>query len=308
MKTQTPTLWNRINTFDFTAPGAHISFEEKLAADNGWTHGFAMLVTREYRKFLYLTQIAGQMVCPSDEVDQAWHLHLTQTASYAEFCNSVLVGFLHHHASKGGHSELQRHQEMYRFTLSKYEEVFGEQPEPQIWPDTKDRFFAVPVYDTRIEATWSRRLFFSSPAVGFVVMLAVGAMTNGPVGESLWTSVSGFAFLVCFLITILIVSWVPAIFGHEKLAGLSQSALEPYEAAYLEGGADRVHGTAITRLVDLGALTLKAEREEGKPDIKGASCELNPDFDPGACPRMHSIEKELLNAWPEKGGTIAPQR
>jgi hypothetical protein len=36
-----------------------------------------------------LTQVAGTPVCPSDDVDQAWHLHITRTADHERFCQEV---------------------------------------------------------------------------------------------------------------------------------------------------------------------------------------------------------------------------
>ena len=32
-------------------------------------------------------QVDGTPVCPSDDVDQAWHLRITRTADYERFCH-----------------------------------------------------------------------------------------------------------------------------------------------------------------------------------------------------------------------------
>ncbi|MEZ6192343.1 MAG: hypothetical protein R3C45_13785 [Phycisphaerales bacterium] len=48
-------------------------------------------MVNEYRRFCYLAIAAGHTVTPSDEVDQAWHLHLLYTRDYWEdFCPNVL--------------------------------------------------------------------------------------------------------------------------------------------------------------------------------------------------------------------------
>ena len=60
-------------------------------------------VIEEYRKFLYLLASAGHPVTPSDQVDQAWHLHLTYTRSYWEdLCEKTIGKPLHHGPTKGG--------------------------------------------------------------------------------------------------------------------------------------------------------------------------------------------------------------
>src|SRR4051812_36163331 len=96
-------LWGRIVDFDFDANGCPGHFTEKLAYEQGWSHSFAERVVGEYRRFVYLTCIAGHVVVPSDEVDMAWHQHLLDTEQYwGEFCKTVLVRPLHHRPNKGG--------------------------------------------------------------------------------------------------------------------------------------------------------------------------------------------------------------
>ena len=66
-----------------------------------------------------LTQVAGTQVCPSDDVDQAWHLHITRTADYERFCRDVFGRFLHHRPAEAGPDEHQRHRGIYVGTLSR---------------------------------------------------------------------------------------------------------------------------------------------------------------------------------------------
>src|SRR5690242_10295867 len=69
-------LWIRIAGFLLDDPEAKMPFSCRLARDNGWSHDYACRVIAEYKRFCYLALVAGHPVTPSEEVDQAWHLHL----------------------------------------------------------------------------------------------------------------------------------------------------------------------------------------------------------------------------------------
>ncbi|MEJ7660653.1 MAG: hypothetical protein WKG07_14075 [Hymenobacter sp.] len=75
-------LWARLVALDLDGQAA-LSFSHRLARDNGWSLAFARRVVLEYKKFVYLAATCGHPVTPSDEVDQAWHLHLVYTRSYS---------------------------------------------------------------------------------------------------------------------------------------------------------------------------------------------------------------------------------
>lgn len=144
-------LWNRLRRFDIDAscgaasPGgaSRRSFTRRLGEERGWSADFAARVVDEYRRFLFLALAAGHPVCPSEEVDAAWHLHLTFTRSYwQDLCSAVLRCPLHHDASGGGPAEAKRHREMYRRTLAAYRTAFGTEPPADIWPPAWDRFDA----------------------------------------------------------------------------------------------------------------------------------------------------------------------
>lgn len=122
-------------------PGSSLPFTSRLAREQGWTHAFAANVVREYKRFLYLAMIAGHPVSPSDEVDQAWHLHLIYTKSYwLSLCREVLGRELHHEPTIGGVRESAKFADWYKKTLESYLSVFGESPPPEIWPDPALRF------------------------------------------------------------------------------------------------------------------------------------------------------------------------
>ena len=60
---------------------ADLSFEQRLAHEQGWELGFAKRAVQEYLRFAYLCVHAGPCT-PSVEVDQVWHLHLTYSRDY----------------------------------------------------------------------------------------------------------------------------------------------------------------------------------------------------------------------------------
>jgi hypothetical protein len=134
-------LWQAIAAYDFDPNGAEITFAARLARENGWPPAYAEAAIAEYRRFLYLAQKADHMVVPSDEVDQAWHLHLLYSARYRDdFCARVLGKSFDHAPATGGMADADHHRRMYAKTLASYEAVFGARPPPAVWPDTAKRF------------------------------------------------------------------------------------------------------------------------------------------------------------------------
>src|SRR5262249_44352050 len=80
---------------------------------------------------------------PSEQVDEAWHMHLTFTRSYwTELCGNVLQRPLHHEPTRGGSDEHLKHVALYEHTLALYRETFGSEPPPDIWPASSIRFGA----------------------------------------------------------------------------------------------------------------------------------------------------------------------
>ena len=111
MKTQQHIeLWHKIATFKLDDPISEFPFSKKLAQENKWTEDFALRVIAEYKKFVFLCATLPDGASPSPIVDEAWHLHLTYTQNYwNDFCPNVLGFQLHHHPSKGGKNEAQKH-------------------------------------------------------------------------------------------------------------------------------------------------------------------------------------------------------
>ncbi|QJB30983.1 hypothetical protein HF329_06570 [Chitinophaga oryzae] len=130
-------LWQRIEAFQPDDPTAPLPFSRKLARENDWNERFTSRAITEYRRFVYLCCISPTGASPSYVIDQVWHKHLLYTENYwDEFCEKVLGRKLHHHPSKGGPPEREKHDDWFRQTLRLYRTVFDESPPPDIWYNT----------------------------------------------------------------------------------------------------------------------------------------------------------------------------
>lgn len=128
-------LWERICNFSIDDPSAPFKFSDKLARKNGWTPAFTSRAIDEYKRFILLCCISPSGASPSEAVDEVWHLHLTYTENYwKRFCTETLEKEIHHHPSKGGSPEKEKHRRWYADTLRLYREVFDEDPPADIWP------------------------------------------------------------------------------------------------------------------------------------------------------------------------------
>ena len=133
-------LWSKLEAFELDAPGAQLNFTQRLMRENGWGRDYSERVIQEYRRFLFLAMRAGHSVTPSDQVDQAWHLHLVYTRSYwDDLCNQVLMRPLHHGPTRGGSGEDQRFWSDYEKTRDSYQRFFGQPPPADIWPEPSVR-------------------------------------------------------------------------------------------------------------------------------------------------------------------------
>lgn len=134
-------LYQRIMQFEFDDGPVDLSFPQRLAFENAWSIAFSERVVHEYKRFIFLLASADHPVTPSDQVDQAWHLHLTYTRSYWErLCHDVIGRPLHHTPTRGGSAELHKFYIWYRRTLASYHAIFAEPPPSDIWPEPAIRF------------------------------------------------------------------------------------------------------------------------------------------------------------------------
>ena len=127
-------LWQRLEAFTPDDPDASFPFTKKLARENGWNTAFALAAVEEYKRFAYLCCTLPHGASPSPVVDKVWHLHLCYTVNYWEmFCGKILQTKLHHHPSKGGNAEIQKHHQWLQDTLEHYHKIFKTDPPSDIW-------------------------------------------------------------------------------------------------------------------------------------------------------------------------------
>lgn len=145
---------NEGNEGDEGARAGALSFVARLARENAWSLAHAQRVFDEYKRFVFLAVECGHAVTPSEEVDQAWHLHLVYTRSYwDDLCSGVLGRALHHGPTKGGVDEGARFDAQYRATLASYARIFATPPPAGIWPAPEQRFGG----DLRWRRVWTDR-------------------------------------------------------------------------------------------------------------------------------------------------------
>jgi len=137
-------LIGRIETLAIGRTDAALSYEGRLAAENGWTGTFAGRVAAEYRRFLALIAISDEQLTPSDAVDQAWHLHMAYTRDYWHgLCRDIVGRDIHHEPTSGGPEQREQYRDRYAHTLDLYRGTFGDPPPADIWPDPSERFAGI---------------------------------------------------------------------------------------------------------------------------------------------------------------------
>ena len=138
---RTDPLWQALAAMRIEPEGAALTFTARLAREQSLSRRHADAVIGEYRRFLYLAATGDRPVTPSEDVDEAWHLHLTYSRHYwDELCGVILGRPLHHDPTEGGAAEQAHFFEQYAATLARYEAVFGEPPRPDVWPSPGVRF------------------------------------------------------------------------------------------------------------------------------------------------------------------------
>ena len=191
MNDQQTALYERLRWFSLDDPNSQLKFSHRLARENGWSMEYAERVLAEYRRFIYLVAAGNEELTPSDQVDQAWHLHMTYSHSYwHELCRGVLGKELHHLPTKGGEREQTRFRDQYAKTLQIYEGEFGVRPPGDVWPPVEDRFENVEDF-VRVNRARSWVIKKPNPLVtkGLAVMLValtLVACTDDPEGYDIW--------------------------------------------------------------------------------------------------------------------------
>jgi uncharacterized protein (TIGR04222 family) len=261
LKPEHEQLWQRLVAFQFDDPAAALTFTQRLARENGWSVGFADQIVDEYRRFLFLAMTAGHEVTPSDEVDQAWHLHLTFSRSYwQELCAETLGTPLHHGPTRGGKSDGSKYRLLYEQTLQSYRETFREEPPVDIWPGIGERF-ANPARFVRVDRAkswvipkpWHVLKLLPRPRKETIVLaalpLVIFALENP-------LNFAGPEFLQFYSLLMLMLTLAAGTLRFMLRPGenLSPQPLDVNQIACLAGGVEGTIKAAVASLVDRGAL------------------------------------------------------
>jgi uncharacterized protein (TIGR04222 family) len=258
----TQALYQQILAFRIDDSTPELPFEARLAQENGGCRAYTQRVIVEYKRFLYLAMTAGHVVTPSEEVDQAWHMHLTYTRSYWErLCRDLLGRPLHHCPTQGGAEELHKYRALYEQTLASYRAAFGEEPPADVWPPVDVRFGKDPFVRINGAAYWVvpkapiRRAAFAAAAVVGAV-LVTGCAGGGNLNpfalrgvEFLWVLIP--ALVVAAGLGLVIREWQR---GPGPQPADEQPELNWEEATYLAAEdtcrtIDRLTQATIARLV-----------------------------------------------------------
>lgn len=258
-----PELCARIFNFAIDEGTPALTFERRLARENGWTAEFACRVVIEYKRFVYLAMTAGHPVTPSDQVDQAWHLHLTYSRSYWErLCGEVLGRPLHHGPTRGGAAESARFDAQYEQTLAAYRTAFGAEPPADIWPPAEVRF-GTDLHFVRVN-TALNWVVPKGPVKRGVALAAIAAavFATGCDPRLNPFALVGLDFLWFFL-PLVLVALAFAVGARHHLHGPGATSDAPEldwaDAAYLSGGFHRVAAAAVARLAADGCVRVASE-------------------------------------------------
>jgi hypothetical protein len=285
-------LLQSILNFDIDGTDCTLLFAARLARENGWSKAYAERVIIEYKRYVFLAVTGSKPVCPSEDVDAAWHLHLTYTRSYwTRFCGEVLGRALHHNPTRGGPSEGEKHLAMYAETLIAYRLAFDAEPPADIWPSAPDRFGDdLKHRSVNTVRNWviPKRPVKSAARLALVVA-AVAVFLPGCAGGLNPFALRGVDFLY-FLIPMMLGA---AILGRAIRSSLAGSEVRETDdereltwdqAAYLGGGSARLTSAAIARLVGEGCIEV-----EGKQLVRRNH---------GVTNERTGVERAVLNALP----------
>ncbi|HEX9620845.1 MAG TPA: TIGR04222 domain-containing membrane protein [Polyangiaceae bacterium] len=279
MNRQDEKLYTALRSFELDDPGARFPFSARLSRENRWSRAYTARVIDEYKRFLFLAAAAGHEVTPSEQVDQAWHLHLVYTESYWQgLCGEVLRRPLHHGPTRGGAADRARFRDAYQRTLASYRRYFGEDAPSDIWPDEAQRFaddaFArvnlchhwllpKPAWWDAMERrvrSWvgaRRRPYLLGLAVAVTGVIGCSNAASdapslfelgGPEFLSRWVAI----WLASLGVALAYRAWLRRTGGRSLEP---KPELDPYELAYLAGGDERVFQAVIASLTSQGLLS-----------------------------------------------------
>jgi uncharacterized protein (TIGR04222 family) len=255
-----------IEAFELDDPDHAECFSFRLARENGWTRDYAARVVREYKRFVALAVTISDPMTPSNQVDQAWHLHLQDTVGYRQFCADVLGRRLEHRPSRGGPEERAKFTAAYEATLRAYPGIFGDSPPADIWPEAEKRFGVeghqrwVSTHENWIvphPRTWVRSLGRSTRLLLAALSLVALAFA---LDRLLFREAKLSQVLLLLAGGWLLSLLVPAIARAGRAPAVKlAAALTPVEAAYLSGGPRRALDCFLTQLVSQGTLSFDSD-------------------------------------------------
>lgn len=226
-----PELWKRLLEFQIDDSSSSFTFTQRLARENGWSVDYATRVIGEYKKFIYLAMISKTSVTPSDEVDQAWHLHMLYTDSYwDELCGRVLEREIGHGPTKGGKSERVKYNDQYNNTLDLYGSEFGVNAPADIWPSAEKRFSSVNYQRVNIAENFVLRklkvkeymaLYVIAPILLFVSVLLMSAGSNSNEGIGYG---KGLLIIILIIVGIFIIRGIWRYANRNNRGGGSSSS------------------------------------------------------------------------------------
>ncbi|MBP3959281.1 TIGR04222 domain-containing membrane protein [Gemmata sp. G18] len=249
-------LLARVLAFDIDGDEVALPFAARLAREQGWSRTHTDRVIEEYKRYVFLAVTAGITVCPSEDVDAAWHMHLTYTKSYwKRFCGEVLGRPLHHEPTKGGPAEGAKHFAMYAETLTAYREAFGRAAPANIWPAGNERFGD----DTRHRVVNVARNWVIPKApvkrvaqltAAFVLIALAVPGCNGGVNPFELKNKEFLTTLGCALVAAVCIGRVVrSVMRTPDAIPDDEYQLDWEQTAYLAGGAGRLMTAAVARLV-----------------------------------------------------------
>ncbi len=263
-------LYDQLLALAIDEPGVEQTFAQRLARENNWSQPYADRVVVEYKKFLLLSTTSNHVVCPSEQVDQAWHLHLTYTRSYwDDLCRRVLNRPLHHSPTKGGREELTKFVGLYDQTLASYRKIFGQSPPADIWSPAHQRFCS----DARhITVNTDRHWIIPKPRLPRRLrplsrnrhLLACGLLAF-PLAATWnlldWKGPDFLGAYAIIAVSAAFLAWFARVFLYDSPAETAlddSKPLDHYEVACLAAGPQRTVQAAFAAMVQAKTLELAA--------------------------------------------------
>ena len=124
-------IWKKIQYYNFTglSNGTFIHQIKNFSFSGDNSHWTIQMI-KEFKKFMFVTFISSETT-PSTIIDEVWHLMITNTSDYIEFCKSC--GRMIYHMPEENESDKGRFDNNYTNTLKLLKKYF--KFKPQFWPN-----------------------------------------------------------------------------------------------------------------------------------------------------------------------------